>query len=91
MASIGAVATKANAEAVVDGVTNLSTPHALLGMASVFFCDAIMDGGVDLLDPCSRERGGNVEGGVNVPLEASKGVGSSKASQAAVESLPLHL
>ena len=38
-----AVATEANAEAVVDSVAYLTIPHALLWVASAFFSDSIAD------------------------------------------------
>jgi len=74
-----AVATKAYAEAVIDGVTDLATPHALLGVASAFFSNLVANRGADLLDPRGREGGSDVEGRVDVALEASKGVGPSES------------
>ena len=51
----------------------------------------VTNGSADLLDLCNREGGGNMEGGVDVALKVSKGIGSSKTSRTAVESLSLHL
>jgi len=51
MTATGAVATKTDAIAVVDGVAYLAAPHALRRMASAFFSDLVADGSVDLLDP----------------------------------------
>jgi len=85
------VAAQANAEAVVDGVAHLAAPHALLRVASAFFGDTAVDRGVDLLDPRSREGWGDVEGGVNVMLEVSKGVFLGETGRALVEGLTLHL
>jgi len=85
------MATKANAVAIVYGVTDLTAPHALLRMTSAFLCDSVVDRGTDLLDPHSREGRGDVEGGVYVVLELSKGIGSSETGQATIKSLLLHL
>ena len=65
------MATEANAVAIVNGVPFLAAPHALLWVTSALFSDSITDGSADLLDPRSGERRGDVQGGVNVPLEAS--------------------
>jgi len=54
VAAARAMATKANAEAVVDGVAYFAAPHALLRVASALLGDSIADGSADLLDP----RGG---------------------------------
>jgi len=75
-----AMAAQTNAKAVVDGVAYLAAPHILLWVASMLFGDLIANRGADLLDPRSREGGGNMEGGVDVTLKASKGIGCSKAS-----------
>jgi len=90
VASPRAVATKADAEAVVDGVTDLAAPHALFGMASAFFGNSVANRGADLLDPHGREREGDLNGRVDVTLEASKGVGLGKAGQTSVEGLPFY-
>jgi len=78
MSTKRAVATQTNAIAVVNGVILLTTPHTLLGVTSAFFGNMVTDRGTDLLDPCSREGGGNVEGGVDVMLKASEGVSPSE-------------
>ena len=80
MAAPGAVATEANAVAVVNVVTDLATPHALLGVASALFGNTVADRGADLLDPRSGKGGGDMEGRVDVSLEASKGVSLGKTS-----------
>jgi len=63
--------TESNTVTVVNGVSDLTAPHALLGVASALFSNVITKGGADLLDPRSREGGGDVEGRVNVTLDAS--------------------
>jgi len=85
------MATEANAVAVVDGVAYLATPHALLWVASTLLGNSVADGGADLLDPRGREGRGDVEGGVNVTLKASEGVGTGETGRAAVEGLPFYL
>ena len=82
---------ESNTVAVVNGVSDLTAPHTLLRMTGTFFANTIADGGADLLDPRSRERGGDVEGGVDVTLEASKGVGTSETGRAAIKSLSFYL
>jgi len=91
VAAMRAVTTEADAEAVVDGVAYFTAPHALFWVASALFRDLIADGGADLLDPHSGERRGDVEGGVDVTLKASKGVSTGESGRAAIESLSLHL
>ena len=91
VASPGAVATKANAEAVINGVTDLAAPHALLRVASALLGDMVTNGGADLLDPRIREGRGDVEGGVDVTLQASESVGLGKAAQTPIEGLSLYL
>jgi len=71
MTATRTVATEANAEAVIDRMTDLATPHTLLGVVSAFFGDSIANRGTDPLDSCSRERGGKVKGGVDATLETS--------------------
>jgi len=54
VAAARAVAAKANAVAVVNGVAFLAAPYALLWVTSALLSDPIADGSADLLDP----RGG---------------------------------
>jgi len=68
MTSSRAVATKSNAVAVVNGVSDLTTPHTLLGVTSMLFSNAVAERGADLLDPRSRERGSDVQRGIDVAL-----------------------
>jgi len=84
------MAAKANAKAVGDGVACLAAPHALLLVESALFSDPIADGSADPFDPRGRERRGDVEGGVDLTLEASESVGASEAGRAAIESLSLY-
>jgi len=65
--------------AVVNGVAYLATPHALFRVASTFLRDSIANGSADFLDPRGGERRGDVEGGIDVTLEASEGVGTGEA------------
>jgi len=89
MTSPRTVATESNTVTVVDGVSDLTAPHTLLGVTSALFSDAITERGADLLDPRSREGGGDVKGQVDVTLDASKGIGLGKAGRAPVKSLSL--
>ena len=50
-----AVTTESNAITVVNGVSDLTAPHALLGVASALFSNTITERGTDLLDLRSRE------------------------------------
>jgi len=54
MTAVRTVAAKADAEATVNGVTRLATPHTLCRVASALLGDSIANGGADLPDP----RGG---------------------------------
>jgi len=78
------VVTKANAITVINGMVLLATPHTLLGVERVFFSDTVVNRGMDLLDPCVGEGRGNVEGGINVTLKASKGISSGEAGRASI-------
>ena len=51
MAATRAVAAKADAITAVNGVTFLTTPHTLSGVASALLSDSIVNGSADLLDP----------------------------------------
>jgi len=51
----------------------------------------ILDRSANLLNSHFRERGGDVEGGVNVILEVTEGTGPCKTSGAAIEGLLLYL
>jgi len=73
-----AMATKANAETVINGVTDLTAPHTLLRVSSAFLSNMIANRGADLLDPHGREGGGDMEGRVDVTLKASKGISLGK-------------
>jgi len=86
-----AVATKANAVAVVDGVSNLAAPHTLLWVASALLGNSIANRSTDLLDPRSGKGGRDVEGRVNVPLKASEGIGLGKSGRAPIKGLSLCL
>jgi len=44
------MATKTYAKAIVDGVSDLSAPHAFFGVTSALFGDLIMNGGANFLD-----------------------------------------
>jgi len=43
MTATRAMATQANAKAVIDGVALLAAPHALCGVTGTFFCDTVAD------------------------------------------------
>jgi len=91
MATTRAMTTETYAVTTVNSVALLTTPHALLWMASALFSDSVADRGADLLDPRGRERRGNVHGGVDMTLEASEGVSTGEAGQASIKGLSLYL
>jgi len=72
-------------------VAYLTAPLALFQVTSTLLGDTVANRGADLLDLRSGKRGGNVEGGVDVTLEASESVGPGKTGRAAVEGLSLYL
>jgi len=90
MTAARTVATKANAEAAVNGMTHFAAPHALCWVASALLSDSIVDGHADFLDPRSGKGRGDMEGRVDVALEASKGIGPSESGRTPVQRLSFY-
>jgi len=82
--------TQANAKAIVNGVAFFTTPHTFARLTSSGLGNAILDRHMDLADLHFGEGGSNVEGRVNVTLEASECIGSSEVGQTMIEGLAFY-
>jgi len=80
----GTVTTQPDAVAVVNGVVLLATPCTLLGMMCAFLGDVVSNRGADLLDLHIGKGRSDVEGGIDVMLKVSEGIGTGEAGQAIV-------